>query len=119
MSIINITFKLAVRTTTGNWIMNRVIIIIGIFFLLNGVANAECSSDFNCKYGDKCVKASGDINITGVCVTPSDRFGNPSYKYSTPRSSPQNVRNCSFDTDCSIGFSCMKRSGQIYGICVK
>jgi hypothetical protein len=84
-----------------------------------GVANAGCYSDFDCGYGNKCVKASGDINITGVCVRPSDQFGNPKPDYSAPQPQPQKVRGCSFDTDCGIGFSCLKRNGQIYGICVK
>lgn len=80
---------------------------------------AACYSDFDCGFGKQCVKARDDINITGVCVTPSDDFGNPQINTSTPRSQPRDVKGCSFDTDCSIGFSCMKRSGQIYGICVK
>jgi hypothetical protein len=99
--------------------MLRVTAVLGILFLLIGNASAACNSDFDCGFGNKCVKASGDINITGVCVTPSDQFGNKTYDYSPPNSQPQNVGNCSFDTDCGIGFSCMKLSGQIYGICVK
>lgn len=85
----------------------------------NSAAQAECYSDFDCGYGNKCIKASGDVNITGVCVRPSDQFGNPKPDYSTPQPQPQKVRGCSFDTDCGIGFSCLKRNGQIYGICVK
>ena len=79
----------------------------------------SCYSDIECGIGRRCVKARGDINITGICVTPSDEFGTPQIDTSTPRTQPRNVTGCSFDTDCSIGFSCMKRSGQIYGICVK
>jgi len=79
------------------------------------VAHAECYSDFNCGYGNKCVKASGDINITGGCIRPSDQFGNPNPDYSAP----QHVRGCSFDTNFGIGFTCLKRNSQIYGICVK
>lgn len=79
----------------------------------------DCFSDIDCGIGKRCIKARGDINITGTCVTPSDEFGTPQIDTSTPRSQPTNVAGCSFDTDCPIGFSCMKRSGQIYGICVK
>ena len=92
--------------------------IVGAIFY-NGVAFAGCYNDFECGYGNKCVKASRDINITGVCVTPSDQFGNARPDYSAPKPEPQKVRGCSFDTDCGIGFSCLKRNGQIYGICVK
>lgn len=84
-----------------------------------GEATKECYSDIECGVGNKCVKARGDINITGTCVTPSNNFGTPIIDTSTPRSQPRNVAGCSFDTDCPIGFSCMKRDFQIYGICVK
>jgi hypothetical protein len=26
--------------------------------------------------------------------------------------------SCSFDTDCDVGSHCLKRSGQLYGVCV-
>ena len=101
--------------------MRRIVTALMIAFaiLCNGVAIADCYSDFDCGYGNKCVKASGDINITGVCVRPSDQFGNPKPDYSAPQPQPRKVSGCSFDTDCGIGFSCVKRNGQIYGICVK
>ncbi len=99
--------------------MKNKFILIFLFFLASGTAFAGCYSDFDCGVGNECVKAAGDINITGICVTPSDQFGNKTYNYSPPHGQPHTVNNCSFDTDCSIGFSCVKRSGQIYGICVK
>jgi hypothetical protein len=99
--------------------MTKIIMALVMLLSLIGNASAGCYSDFDCGFGNQCVKASGDINVTGVCVTPSDKFGRKTYEYSTPQSQPRNVGNCSFDTDCNIGFSCMKRSGQIYGICVK
>ena len=70
--------------------MRRIVTALMIAFaiLCNGVAIADCYSDFDCGYGNKCVKASGDINITGVCVRPSDQFGNPKPDYSAPQSQP-------------------------------
>lgn len=94
-------------------------LIIAGATLYNGTAFAACYSDFDCGYGNKCVKASRDINLTGVCVTPSDRFGNGRPDYSAPQPQPLKVSGCSFDTECTIGFSCLKRGGQIHGICVK
>ncbi len=105
------------KAETMRAISNAVLIAGAILFV--GAAYAGCFSDFDCGYGNKCVKASRDINITGVCVTPSDKFGSPRPDYSAPKPEPSKVRGCSFDTDCDIGFSCMKRNGQIYGICVK
>lgn len=52
--------------------MVKVIAVFGILFLTNSVASAACNSDFDCGFGNKCVDASGDINITGICVTPGD-----------------------------------------------
>jgi len=95
------------------------VLLIFLFVFLHFNINAACYSDFDCGFGNKCVKAAGTYNVTGVCVTPSDQFGNKTYNYSPPQGQPHTVNSCSFDTDCSIGFSCMKRSGQIYGICVK
>lgn len=101
--------------------MKRLLIALVVVMTLanSDVANAACYSDFDCGIGGRCVKARGDINISGVCVTPSDNFGNPQIDTRPPSSQPRNISGCSFDTDCPIGFSCMKRSGQIYGICVK
>jgi hypothetical protein len=98
-------------------IVTVLIIVVAVFG--NRAAYAGCYSDFECGYGNKCVKASGDVNVTGVCVRPSDQFGNSRPDYSTPKPEPQKVNGCSFDTDCSIGFSCFKRNGQIYGVCLK
>lgn len=100
--------------------MNELKIIMLIIALsICNTAMAACYSDIDCGLGNKCVKASGDINLSGICITPTDQFGNKSYDYSPPQTQPREVNGCSFDTDCGIGFSCLKRSGQIYGICVK
>lgn len=96
----------------------KLLAFVGAILFVN-TAIAACYNDFECGMGNKCVKATGDINVTGVCVKPSDQFGNPRPDYSPPQSEPKKVRGCSFDTDCGIGFSCLKRNGQIYGICIK
>ena len=86
---------------------------------VNGAAYDICNTDLDCGLGNKCVKASRDNNITGVCVTPSDTLGNSRPNYSAPKAKPTNVRGCTVDVECNIGFSCLKRVGQIYGVCVK
>ncbi len=98
---------------------HRIMLFVSLLMLISGTAFAECYSDFDCGFGNKCIKASGDINLTGICVTPTDQFGTQKYDNTAPSAQPRNIQGCSFDTDCSIGFSCVKRSGQIYGICVK
>jgi hypothetical protein len=29
------------------------------------------------------------------------------------------VDSCQFNTDCGIGYKCLKESGQLYGLCAK
>lgn len=94
--------------------------ILGLFFSLSlsCYANA-CTSDYNCSYGNKCVKASGDYG-QGVCVKPVDSYGNRDYNVNYGGGAgPTTVEGCSYNTDCDIGFSCMKRSGSMRGICMK
>jgi hypothetical protein len=97
--------------------MIKNIIIFSIFLLpLNALA---CTSDMQCSPGNKCVKSAGSYSMDGVCVTPTDKYGNRTY-YSGPSSyGPHRISGCKFNTDCNIGYSCFKRVGEIEGICVK
>lgn len=58
---------------------------------------AGCSSDFDCRVGDRCAK--GRIGAPGKCVRPVDREG-----LSAPGSS--RLMKCSLSTDCPAGFRC-------------
>ena len=93
--------------------------ILFLVVLMGSSVGLSCYSDFDCGYGNKCVKPSGSINLNGTCVTPSDQFGNATPNYNPPNSQPNVIRGCSWDTDCAIGFSCFKRSGELKGICVR
>lgn len=78
-----------------------------------------CTSDFQCGTGRVCVKASNSVGVEGICVTPTDQFGTRQYNTPAPSAGPHEVSSCQFNTDCSIGFSCVKTSGNINGICVR
>ena len=78
-----------------------------------------CNNDFECGYGNQCVKPRGDYSLQGVCVTPVNQFGTQDYTPTLPRAKPHDISSCNFDTDCGLGFTCVKRSGAMYGICVK
>ena len=93
-------------------------------FLMVFSSNAfSCNSDYDCGYGNKCVKPEGTYSYLGSCVTPTNEYGqrdyNSSYNGWGSNSGPAVVSSCQFNTDCGIGFRCMKEAGQIYGLCSK
>jgi hypothetical protein len=96
-------------------------IILSIFILIVSFNALACMNDFECGNGNKCVKPEDSININGTCVTPTDEFGNRDYsaEASPPNIEPHEVQGCMFDSDCDIGFSCMKKSEEIKGVCIK
>lgn len=79
-----------------------------------------CSSDFSCGVGYKCIK---DLyKSTGICAKTVNHYGTPTYNMpSTDSVGPKmdDSDMCSFSTECSIGFKCIKKSGQIKGYCMK
>ena len=99
--------------------------------LLSAVNTAHaCQFDTDCNVGSTCLKR--DFSIYGVCVgglNPGNKGDSrPVYD---PLDLNRNTwdRNrdnddgtygdqCSFDTDCGIGSSCMKAGGGIYGTCM-
>ncbi len=93
--------------------------LVVALFLFSNIASAGCLSDISCGLGNVCVKPEGAIGITGICVTPSDSFGNKTYEYISPSFQPREIPSCSFDLDCGLGFSCVKKNGEMNGICVK
>jgi len=77
----------------------------------------ECSSDFQCKYGQRCVKDSGAFR--GICATSVNRAGTPSFEPPRSNSVGPGKGECSFDTQCPVGFRCVKTSGGLRGNCLK
>jgi hypothetical protein len=77
----------------------------------------ECRRDSECRRNEVCVKPAGDFRMKGICGVPVDEFGAPTLKPIDPVIGPREVTPCSFNLDCSIGFQCIKKSGQLYGVC--
>ena len=76
----------------------------------------DCSSDFSCGMGRKCVKKPGQS--FGICMAEVNRYGTKTY--SSPSSSSIGIRSynssdCTFNTDCPTGFRCDRK----YKACVK
>lgn len=82
------------------------------------ITPASCNSDFDCGFGNQCVKPAGTFG-QGQCVTPVDEYGMKDISIPAPSAGPREVSSCSFDTDCPIGFRCQKKSADLYGLCVK
>ena len=92
------------------------LVTIFLLFSLVGVANAKpCSSDYGCRYGQKCVKAP--YKSRGVCMDVVDQYGIKQYRQPNANSIGPNLgrEQCRFNTDCSIGFKC----DRTYKVCVK
>jgi hypothetical protein len=92
---------------------------LSILMLTVSLNSLACTNDFQCGFGNKCVKPSGSYSMNGICVTPTDNYGNRDYSRSQSGYKPHEISGCKFNTDCNIGYSCVKRSGDIEGICVK
>lgn len=79
-----------------------------------------CYSDYQCGFGNVCVKPEDSYSATGVCITPVDEFGNKDFGARMEQElGPREFEGCSWNTDCGIGFKCLKEAGQLEGICVK
>lgn len=88
-----------------------------LFFSMNLFA---CYSDYECGYGNVCVKPEGSYSLSGTCITPVDEFGNKNYGAPMGQEfGPHEIQGCSWNTDCEFGFKCLKEAGQLEGICVK
>jgi hypothetical protein len=95
--------------------LNFLIIICGLL-ILPAVVNAQksCFSDFDCRFGEQCVKAP--FKTRGICMQPVDDFGIKEYPTPDPDSMmPKLEGECQFNTDCPIGFYCHP----YYKVCVK
>lgn len=82
----------------------------------------SCRTDYDCGYGNRCIKPEGSYSLYGSCVTPTDKYGNKDYNSNNSwgkGSQPREVDSCSFNSDCGFGYRCMKESGQLYGLCIK
>jgi len=100
------------------WNFMKQVILIGILAVFVFTNTWACINDFQCGFGNICVKSKDSASMNGICVTPTDKFGNKQYGV-TPSSEPRKVTGCNFNTDCDVGFSCMKRVGELSGICMK
>lgn len=91
-----------------------------ILALLMSAPAFACNSDYDCGYGKSCVKPEGSYKLKGVCVQPVNEYG----QKETPSNwggsyGAQETAGCSFNTDCDIGFKCVKQRGDLEGLCVK
>lgn len=93
---------------------------ISLFALFISTNLFACYSDYQCGFGRVCVKPENSFSMDGICVTPVDEFGNKDYGARMEQEiGPREIEGCSWNTDCDIGFKCLKEAGQLEGVCVK
>lgn len=99
--------------------MKRILLAAFAVIVCASSASAqECTSDFSCRFGEKCVKAP--YKFTGYCAKVVDQYGLP--KFAPPDADsigPGEDKGCQFDTECPIGFRCAKEPGALRGACLK
>jgi hypothetical protein len=73
------------------------------------VYNSGCSSDYDCSYGEKCVKDQYESH--GYCAQKVNKYGAPTFTLPDPESI--GVRfdsSCDSSLDCPVGFRCESNS---------
>jgi hypothetical protein len=76
----------------------------------------DCSSDYSCGYGNKCVKERFKSN--GVCMKSVNEQGIRNFDPPSSNSVGPNMDmegSCRFNTDCPVTFKCDRK----YKVCVK
>jgi hypothetical protein len=76
----------------------------------------ECTTDYQCGFGNVCAKPGG--SYTGTCAKGVNSYGNPTFTPPRLDSIGPGRGQCSFDTDCPVGFKCIKGSS-LTGNCMK
>lgn len=87
-------------------------IVIKPVTLVQPKDNDGCISDFNCKYGEACVKPY--YSSKGKCVKKVNSFGTPTYSPPTTDSifiNTPNANSCYSTFQCPFGFTCDINSG--------
>ena len=99
--------------------MNILIAIIGLLF--TSISYGACFNDYNCGYGQRCVKTNA--YGTGLCVKIKNEYGLDSIKQNYDNygrtGNGKVVSGCMFTTDCAYGYTCYKKAGHIRGLCLK
>ena len=75
-----------------------------------------CSSDYDCGFGNVCAKPQG--SFTGTCAQAVNRYGTPTFSPPRSNSLGPGQGQCAFDTECPIGFRCVKGTA-LRGNCMK
>jgi len=89
---------------------------IASLILIVSVSLFACTSDFNCGYGESCVKET--FSSDGICMKNVNELGTQQYKAPDPKSVLPNMNtqgDCSSSSDCPMNF----KYDYKYKVCVR
>jgi hypothetical protein len=121
MKLLSTTFFHCLKNIQRS-IMKTILLILvlltGLFYFSWAQASnegKECSNDFSCGIGYTCVKKN--YSNTGYCAKSVDKFG--VQQFELPRLDSVGPKlpsdnDCTFDTDCPLGFKCDRKSGACF-----
>ncbi len=90
-------------------ILLAAVLLLGLGSFSNESFARGCSSDFSCSFGEVCVKAP--YKTRGECMTAVNKYGQKTYQRPSTNSiyAGDSGGQCTFNTDCPIGFKCDRR----------
>jgi len=94
-------------------------VLLALFLVSSSAFAKDCSSDFSCSYGQKCVKDS--YQIDGTCMNVVNSFGNREFAPPELKSiGPKMETGCYTDSQCKYDEKCFKNNNySSSGTCVK
>ena len=93
-------------------------ILVALLLVSSSAYAGTCSSDFNCTYGQKCVKDA--FKIEGTCMDVVNNFKVKQFVAPEIDSIKMKTSGCTTNYDCESNEQCYKNSSASFrGTCIR